>query len=230
MRFVSILGDSISTYEGYNPEGYSVYYYGPWLYQNEMTSVYDTWWAKTNQALRAYLCINNSFSGSRVTGGQFPSASSRERTSALHKEPYSPDIILVYIGFNDFGGGVPVVDNTTKHLNQNDLDFFEDAYDHMLSSIKANYPDAKIICGTLMRTVLQRDTHWVFPERYQGVVFEEYNEAIRRSCSRANCYLADLSALNLRYETLDGTHPTVKGHSVIYQAWVSCLKKLGFLG
>ena len=127
MRFVSILGDSISTYEGYNPEGYSVYYYGPWLYQNEMTSVYDTWWAKTNQALRAYLCINNSFSGSRVTGGQFPSASSRERTSALHKEPYSPDIILVYIGFNDFGGGVPVVDNTTKHLNQNDLDFFEDA-------------------------------------------------------------------------------------------------------
>lgn len=108
MRMVSILGDSISTYEGYNPPDYKVFYQGEMLRKNELTSVYDTWWAQVNQFLGAYLCVNNAYSGSSVTGTLPYSASETKRTWALHTQQYSPNIVLVYIGFNDFGQGAPV--------------------------------------------------------------------------------------------------------------------------
>lgn len=108
MRMVSVLGDSISTYEGYNPRGYAVYYDREKQYKNGMNSVYDTWWAKVNQRLRAYLCVNNSYSGSRVTGTGFPAACCEDRLAYLRTDTYSPDIILIYMGFNDFGNGVKI--------------------------------------------------------------------------------------------------------------------------
>ena len=68
VKFVSILGDSISTYSGYNPIGYKVFYDEYNSLRNDMTSVYDTWWAKVNQFINAYICVNNSYSGSKVAG------------------------------------------------------------------------------------------------------------------------------------------------------------------
>ena len=53
MKLVSILGDSISTFEGYNPLGYSVFYDQEMQNKNGLKTVYDTWWAKVNQALGA---------------------------------------------------------------------------------------------------------------------------------------------------------------------------------
>ena len=59
MILVSIIGDSISTFEHYNPPDYAVFYDKEKQALNGMTSVYDTWWAKVNQALHANLCVNN---------------------------------------------------------------------------------------------------------------------------------------------------------------------------
>ena len=61
--FVSIVGDSISMYEGYSPNGYKVFYNRTMQIANGLNSVYDTWWAKVDQWLHAYLCVNNSYSG-----------------------------------------------------------------------------------------------------------------------------------------------------------------------
>ena len=76
MRMVSIVGDSVSTFEGYNPQGYAVFYDREMQVRNELNSVYDTWWAKVNQALHAFLCVNNSYSGSKVSGKVFPAGES----------------------------------------------------------------------------------------------------------------------------------------------------------
>ena len=38
--------------------------------------------------------------------------------------------------------------------------------------------------------------------------------------------LADLAACGSRYETLDGTHPTAKGHMTLASSWGSCLAAL----
>ena len=42
---ISVMGDSISTFESFNPEGYSVFYDIQMQYINDLTSVNDTWWA-----------------------------------------------------------------------------------------------------------------------------------------------------------------------------------------
>ena len=105
---VSILGDSISTFKGYNPPGYFVYYDEITQEQNKLRNVYGTWWAKVNQFLRAHLCVNDSYSGSMVTGNRFPAVVSDRRLNYLGTSDCDPDIILIYIGFNDFGEGVRI--------------------------------------------------------------------------------------------------------------------------
>ena len=229
MRFVSIIGDSISTYEGFNPDGYAVFYDRERQIRNNLSSVYDTWWAKVNQALHAYICVNNSYSGSMVSGFGFPAASSEARTGRLHTSRFFPDIILIYIGFNDYGYGVPVrAEGNWGHTIPN-WNCFEDAYSQMLSNIKRCYPYATIVCGTLMRTCIAGNDSWSFPENFAGHAFEEYNQAIRRVCKKENCFLADVAAEYPYYETLDGSHPTKNGHITLSKAWISSLSGLGIL-
>lgn len=222
--FVSILGDSISTFEGYNPASYAVFYDKQNQTQNGLASVYDTWWAKVNQYLHAYLCVNNAYSGSRVSGSGFPSAWCDSRLFDLRADDCEPDIILVYLGFNDFGFGVQVAKKRSLFFPRKDMTVFDDAYGHMLVRITTLYPQSRIICGTLMRTHIRGRPEWRFPEAWGGIPFEDYNQAIRKNCKREKCILADLDKLGLQYETLDGAHPTVEGHRVIASAWIKCLE------
>ena len=223
---VSVLGDSISTFEFFNPKGYAVFYNEFKQYQNGFDSVDETWWARVCRALHAELCVNDSYSGSRVTGAGFPAASCEERCGALHTRTRRPDVILVYIGVNDFGDGVDIY---AKEPSQKEVcsTFFE-AYVCMLSRLQAHYPKAAIICGTLMRTYV-RNSRWEFIEKYGGVPFDDYNEAIRSACRKTGCYLADMAAFDVRLETLDGFHPTAQGHAAFADAWIRCLRDLGFI-
>lgn len=234
--FVSRLGDSISTYSGFNPEGYAVFYDEEMQLRNGLNSVYDTWWAKVNQELNAFLCVNNSYSGSMVSGDEFPAGCCRERLMHLHTSEYIPDLILIYMGFNDYGYGVPVRYAPFSNDGKTNLQCFEDAYYHMLTGLRYFYPNSKIICATLMRTTLKQDCHWQFPDRLCGISIDDYNEAIRRAAANCHIGLADLAKRHLnfadlakrdrRYETLDGTHPTARGHQTIAKEWIACLSRL----
>lgn len=221
--FVSILGDSISTYEGFQLPGYAVFYQDYYRQVNELTSVYDIWWAKVNQYLRAYICVNNAYSGSKVTGTAFPCACSEQRTGVLHTVSDRPDMILIYMGFNDFGAGEPVWGKW--YAPEQGITFYG-CYRRMLRQLKANDPQAKIVCATLMRGFVRGAQSAPFPERFAGVPFEDYNAAIRKAAQREGALLADLAALNWRYETLDGTHPTANGHKTLANAWIKCLAPL----
>lgn len=230
MIFVSVIGDSISTFEGYNPSGYSVFYNAEMQQRNGLSGVYDTWWAKVNQALHAFICVNNAYSGSRVTGNGFPAASCIERISYLKTAVYDPDMILIYIGFNDFGYGVSVSQNKPAGQSRiKDPSYFEDAYALMIDRVKEQYPHSEIVCGTLMRTRIKNNENWAFPENYAGQNFEDFNNAIRRIAGEKNVYLADVGALNTRYETLDGSHPTLEGHQTIADGWIKCLTELDLI-
>jgi lysophospholipase L1-like esterase len=154
--------------------------------------------------------VNASYSGSRVSGDHFPAASSPDRIRDLKTDKLSPDTILVYIGFNDYGYDV-------------DPGVFELAYCRMLDRLQSVYPNAEIVCGTLMKTRIRGRENWHFPECAFGTPFEEFNDIIRRSCASCGCRLADLDALQTRYETLDGSHPTKTGHMEIAEAWLRCL-------
>lgn len=223
MRQISVLGDSISTFAGWNPPEYAVYYDADAQQRNGLQSVQDTWWAQVEQALGATHCANNSYSGSRVTGPGFPAACSLERTSALHSDTCRPDWILVYIGFNDFGYGVPVRGGLEAGVPATDR--FYHAYLLMLDRIQQFYPEAAVYCGTLMRGYLQGQPELVFPEWYAGHYLSDYNEAIRTACRQQGQHLVDLAASCHRYETLDGTHPTAVGHRQIAAEWLALLQK-----
>lgn len=224
MRYISILGASVSTYQNFNPDGYAVFYDYEKQMETGVYSVMDTWWARVIQFLNAEsswapvrLLVNNAYSGSKVSGNGFPSASSDKRVEALGLDNTDPDIILVYIGFNDFGNGVDILTFIT-------------AYRSMLDKIKTRFPNAATICGTLVRTSMKGNESWMFPECFAGVDFNYYNDAIRQVCKESanNVYLADVdaAAYDVRIQTLDGSHPTYEGHKQLAERWIQCIRNI----
>lgn len=216
---ISILGDSISTFEGYNPDGYNVFYNAEKQRQAGIRQVSDTWWQTVIHFFGAELLVNNSWSGSRVTklpgkDELFPSACSSERTSTLHIGIKNPDVILVYLGTNDWAFGAKI-GNDTWQLNEDKHDFFEQAYAIMLQKLKENYPQAEIWCCTLSATYMSANPGFVFPAAYAGMHIEVYNEIIRQITFRNKCNLIDLYGYRRAYDSLDGTHPNYDGMHMI---------------
>lgn len=106
MKKYSVLGDSISTFRGIIPLE------NRWLYDEEdsygtgVASVDETWWAKVIADEGGQLLANASFSGSMVEGWGFPAGSSFERArQLLGADGQRPDVVLVYMGINDYGWG-----------------------------------------------------------------------------------------------------------------------------
>ena len=217
----SVLGDSVSTYEGCNPQGYSVFYHAFEIEQNGLTGWQDMWWARVMNWLNAQPLVIDAYSGSRAAGAGFPAASCDTRLMNLGRNGETPDIILVYIGTNDFGYGVPL--RRRHRFGPKDLTVFADAYAHLLTQLRLLYPKAWVMCGTLMRTRLRGEPEWKMPERMAGDTLDTFNEVIRECCRKTSCVLVDLAQTGMLYETLDGAHPTADGHKTFADAWISCL-------
>lgn len=214
----SIMGDSISTLNGYNPSGYKVFYYGDNCIRANIEDYKGTWWGEVLEFFDAKLLVNNSWSGSRVTklpdeAALFPSGCSDERTSFLHINKEKPDVIIIYIGTNDWAfGAKPVEDPGITAGIDNEV--FEIAYETMLRKIKNNYLESEIWCCTLSRTFISSNPRWVFPDKYAGNYIEQYNDIIRRTVIRQNCMLIDLYKKE-PYDSIDGTHPNRRGMKTI---------------
>lgn len=215
---ISIIGDSISTYDGYNLYGYPVHYKDDILSMNEMSSVDDTWWKQVINYLGGELCVNDAYSGSCVAGKFFPASSSDERCSRLHGKS-NPNVILIYMGTNDRSSLIDVGMDA-----KNDSLRFYGAYRAMLQKLKANYPAAKIVCGTLLMWQM-KDDGTIAPESIEREN-EHYNEAIRRAAQAEGCLVADLAQFGERFETIDYCHPTLNGHKTMANLWIKCLKTL----
>lgn len=222
---VSIMGDSISTFEGCNPPENKVFYQGLTARKNGVFSKELTWWHRVIEGLHAQLCINNAYSGSKVSGKGFPSALSPERIEGLSGR-MEPDVILVYMGLNDFGKNV-FVGKSRRILWKKNPEHFFDAYCLMLQRMKKRYPKAKVICGTLLKSHVRENPQWRFdggfPCRY---VLEQYNQSIRSACRKNGAICVELDAYaggEKTYETLDGAHPTGNGHRMMAACWLRAL-------
>lgn len=200
----SILGDSISTLDGYNPKGYNVFYKWEVAARAGVSKVEDTWWGKVIDTLGGELLVNNSWSGSRVTkfpGAEelFPSGCSDERTGGLHTDSAKPDVIIIYMGTNDWGFNVPVEPQ------------FRQAYGEMLRKIKKNYPLAEVWCCTMPMSYVLYDLDAMFTKNSKGIHMEDYNQVIRDAAKQWSCKLMDLQYGGKFYESMDGTHPSAIG-------------------
>lgn len=216
----SVLGDSISTLDGYNPLGYNLFYFGENCFRSGVREMKDTWWGKVIDFFGGELLVNNSWSGSRVTqfpgsDSLFPSGCSDERTGNLHIRSVMPDVIIVYLGTNDWANGVPIEFYGCTLLGHEYNDIFVSAYGNMIRKIRSNYPNAEIWCCTLCVTFMSSDPSFHFPYKYNGNYINKYNQIIETVANQQNCKLIDLFSNSVPYDSIDGSHPNADGMNTL---------------
>lgn len=215
----SILGDSISTLARYNPKGYKVFYDDENCEKSGVKEMQDTWWGKVIDFFGGELLVNNSWSGSRITRlsnseNLFPSGCSDERTGKLHINNVKPDVIIIYLGTNDWAFGAEL-DGTRLLTAELNMQYFTAAYETMLKKIKTNYPNAEIWCCTLNTTFMSSNPSFNFPYKYGGTHIEEYNKIIKNTADINNCKIIDLYSYHIPYDSIDGSHPNADGMNTL---------------
>lgn len=221
----SVLGDSISTLEGYSEPEYAAFYEGMKMFEADVFSPRDTWWGKVIARLGGSLLVNDSFSGSTVCrhrNHEIPSyASSDERTSHLSLGECRPDVIMVFMGINDWGHGTAPTPEARLHA---DDPVFSISYGTMLDKLQRNYPDASLWCFTLPVSAWSRNENFVFPYYYAGRHIAEYCEVIRDEAAARGCRVIDLHGNGKPYDTIDGFHPNVYGMQTLAETILGCLQ------
>lgn len=208
-KYFSILGDSVSTFEGYNPIGYAVYYMHEKLAANGLYSAADTWWQMVINHFGGRLLVNGSWSGGTVVklprkDDLFPSGCSERRIEELSIEETEPDVIMVYLGTNDWGRG-------TYHEREHKLESFGNAYRDMIEKIKRRYEKAEIWCFTLNESYISRYPSVKFEYVVGDEHIEKYNETIKNICEEMGCRYVDIYSHHVPYDTKDGAHPNYEG-------------------
>lgn len=227
----SIVGDSISTFSGYVPSGYPSHYPS-----GDVKNVEDTWWYSLATETGLKLLKNCSWSGSYVCGDSTSTTSalaacSNKRISDLSSDTDVPDIIICFIGINDFGQNshAELGDyvGRTKLPEEGNIQVFSDAYALMIKKIMTAYPRASLYCCSLLET---SSANWdtggpnEFPTiNNNGVTISDFNERIRVLTNALGARFIDLHSCGINYWTLvdyteDNLHPNSAGSAKIKEA------------
>ena len=224
---ISIIGDEISTFQGYNPGGAKVFYGGDISNNTGIMSPMHTWWGMLIDFFGSELLINSAWIGSMVTKSPeqslaFPAACSKTRTRDLHQMNVYPEVIIIYIGTNDWLKGIKAIKEKRKPGifgrlfrkkadEKPDYSVFDDAYGRMLSRLRHNYPKAEIWCCTLTASFMSQNPAFIFPLSYGGENIETYNNCIRKRSLEYGCRLIDFYRFGIPYDSIDGNHPNIYG-------------------
>lgn len=206
---ISVLGDSISTFQGYSPA--SGFYYGPAFGDvTGVRSAEDCWWMRVIRAMGGSLLCNDSWAGSTVSAQGAMPASSVSRLRRLgQREGVAPDHVLVYTGLNDVDRQIPP-------------ETFGAAYAEMLRQLRRLYPEAQVTCGTLLAGYLGDSPFRQFAHFQKRL--EPYNEGIRAAVEARGCCLADMAALGKEYASMDGLHPNGEGMRQLAELWLESVR------
>jgi lysophospholipase L1-like esterase len=193
----------------------------------EVFSPSDCWWGRVIDHLGGKLLVNHSISGSTVCHlpiYEIPSyGCSEARCASLGEGGISPDVVMVFIGTNDWGRGLkptPILKADSENTA-----VFSVAYSKMLDNIKNNYPESEIWCFTLCKSDFGKKEGIDFTFEYGGHHISEYCDVIKSCADEKGCRLVDLySAVDL-YETIDGFHPNSSGMKQIADAAIKIISK-----
>lgn len=250
---IAIIGDSISTFEGFIPVGWRVYYEGIIRLVTGVLSVEDTWWKLLGNKFDAKQVRSYSYSGSMIEGKGYPAACNRERIKAIVDDGFNPDVFIVFMGINDYGWGGSLNqakgeskaksyssidsfnDNESFDANKSALCDFESAYVQLIDNINYKFPFAEIFCCSLLPAYISNIDIDTFTYNLRGISLFDYNKKIDSACKNSDeAIFLDLTKYEMAYETLDGTHPTHLGMQQIAEL-VKCAicneipdKMLGF--
>jgi lysophospholipase L1-like esterase len=244
-KTVSFLADSITTWSDpdgtrWIPDGYKCWYGNGSATNQEggnthsasgINDINKTWWKQVLNTLGMKLCVNASWSGSRVTGSSTDTSGSvgcgDGRINALTVKSgvksecpvgTTPDIIIVFIGINDFG---------LSNIQPGTWDFkslpaegsqatFDVAYATCIKKIMTTYPNAEVFCCTLLETTSSYDKASGWPTNNNNCTLKDYNDKIRAIAQLFGTNIIDLHACGLTYfnctsNCMDNIHPNVNG-------------------
>ncbi len=226
-KYFSILGDSISTLEGVTPSGYNVFYDDVVCRRAGITGIKDTWWGILIEELGARLLACDAWSGCRVSmlpnrHTLFPSGCSDKRIAGLSRNNVIPDVIIIYLGDNDWGYGVPVWYN--RKLGLNAYCFFDRSYDWMLEKIRKKYPNSELWCCTLCPAYIPDIPDFQFNLKLGGYHIDAYNRIIRNSAKRHGAGVIDFYRYGITYASIDGSHPSAQGMQTLAKLCLRSLK------
>ena len=219
-KTVSILGDSISTFQGWIPEGYACFYPDP---DNDIKDVSQTWWMQVIQNTGMRLLVNGSWSASTVCGdsraeNSGAGCSSNRIVDLMGNTGTVPDVILVYMGINDFFHSIDLgsFSGAAAHRNDHYIWDFTEGYELMLQKLQAVYPTSRIYCMTLLESNSWEGTR----ENANGNTVEDYNSRIRQIAAAHGVSVIDLrncgiAGNELGWHTSDGVHPNRAGAAKI---------------
>ena len=244
---ISIMGDSISTYDGYSNDaantnssiGNNAIYYT----SARLKDVNDTWWMQTASDTGMNVLVNNSWSGSKVFANA-ASAGYKNRAVNLHDNTgdnagTTPDVIAIYLGINDCIGKSEagtysdgflnrlVTDNRDGTFAYAEPTNVAEAYFIMLHKITTTYPKADVFCMTLMENSRITDEN-------AASALAQYNANIKAIANYFDMNVVDwnsesgITLGNYFIYTLDGLHPndygmdmmTIALEEALYQKYV----------
>ena len=251
-KYVSILGDSISTYAGYiNKQNSTTSGNGNFYGSTQLASVNDTYWMQVINNLNMKFCVNNSWSGTTLTGiGQYDqdgAAGGYNRANQLHDDTLSdnpnnevinPDIILLNMGINDCAlgfdaGSLNSSDFSTIEASVDAGNFkpstFAEAYVTAVYKMSKAYPNVKIFCLNIPFRNAKTDTN-----------LDDFNKVILQVTNHyKNTYLVDIyssqmSGTNYANYTVpnsssshDNIHPNALGMDIISDLIIKQIQKYG---
>jgi len=193
----AIIGDSISTFKNYIPDGFSCFY----PYATGDTNDYNqTWWMQTINRLNGQLLVNNSYSGSCVCGTGF-ATNTDKRLAYTVVQGKTPDVIIIYMGSND---------GAAKY----EKGIFKTYYKTMIEKLKVLCPDSEIILMELAISKL-----------YTNTIKDNYNSAINELATEFGCKVIPTGTFDLSVHLLDSAHPYTSGMTAMADVIVNELTK-----
>ena len=201
-KHIMILGDSYSTFRGYIPEGFSVYYSEEDTDKTDVRHVEETWWHRLLTACDLHLVRNDSWSGSTIGytgyGGSDCSHSSSfiYRIEKLFEEGFFEqepiDTLIVFGGTNDSWSDAPLGEAVTEAEKGDTLYSVRPAIAYLMHRLKEILPNVNILF--LINTEIK----------------PEIDDAIETVGAHVGLHVLRLSDIDKR-----NGHPTVLGMSQI---------------
>ena len=232
---LSILGDSISTFQGYlasDAAGYDGAAYAYWYPRGNVQSVENTWWKQLINETGMTLLKNCAWSDSEVEGNSQATNTalagcSDRRIADLANGATTPDIVICYIGVNDWGHdkALGTFNENSEIPSEGVITNFADAYMIMVDKIQRTYPLARVFCCTLLNcgyTGYDVGNPGVYPAiNENNVALNSFNNVI---INVANCLGAEIIDIRkcgftfhnfTQYTIGDKLHPNIAGMELL---------------
>lgn len=230
-KYISFLGDSISTYSGWsnntsynNSIGNNAIWYPNNNYNGANIAVQETWWHKVADELGYEIAVNNSWSGSVVKDAQTYNV----RAKNLHNTTTGakPDVVVIFMGVNDYAAGTAIGAYDGAYVPPANPNSFSEAYGKIIQNIKDSYEGVEIYCCTFLPD-RKRNSGSV---NAKGIDEKAYNNAIRTIAENMGVKVIDLynnsgiTPDNISQYTVDKLHPNKLGMSLVAKTIIDAIK------